>query len=100
MNPDPGSRRAVYGISVTAELTGVHPQALRGYEAKGLVSPYRTEGGTRRYSGRDVERILRIVTLLAAGHNLAGVQRILELEAEVARLRDEVATLRRRAREG
>lgn len=96
MNPDSGSRRAVYGISVTAELTGVHPQALRGYEARGLVRPYRTEGGTRRYSGQDVERILRIATLLAAGHNLAGVQRILELEAEVARLREEVAALRRR----
>ena len=95
---DFGSRRAVFSISVTAELTGVHPQALRGYEARGLVAPYRTDGGTRRYSGEDVERILRIVTLLAEGHNLAGVHRILELEAEVERLREEVRALRRRTK--
>lgn len=100
MRAEIGSGRAVYSISVTAELTGVHPQALRGYEAKGLVAPYRTQGGTRRYSGQDVERILRIATLLAQGHNLAGIQRILELEAEVERLRAEVTTLRRRRRGG
>jgi MerR family transcriptional regulator, heat shock protein HspR len=94
MSADFGPRRAVYSISVTAELTGVQPQALRGYEAKGLVAPSRTEGGTRRYSRRDVEQIQRIVTLLGHGHNLAGVQRILELETENARLRAEVQRLR------
>lgn len=94
MSIDLGSSRALYSISVAAELTGVHPQALRGYEAKGLVTPFRTDGGTRRYSGQDVARINRITTLLAGGHNLAGVQQILELEAEVERLQDEVERLR------
>jgi MerR family transcriptional regulator/heat shock protein HspR len=97
-----GSDRALFSISVASELTGVHPQALRGYEAKGLVTPQRTEGGTRRYSGEDVERINRISTMLSDGHNLAGVQQILALEAEVERLRSEVKRLRgqrRRAEE-
>lgn len=93
-----GPERALYSISVTSELTGVHPQALRGYEAKGLVTPHRTDGGTRRYSGHDLERIRRIVVLLDGGHNLAGVQQIFELEAEIARLQDEIDDLRRRGR--
>jgi MerR family transcriptional regulator, heat shock protein HspR len=91
-----GPERGLYSISVAAELTGVQPQALRGYEAKGLVAPERTEGGTRRYSGQDVERIHRITTLLAGGHNLTGVQQILDLEDEVEALREEVARLRHR----
>jgi MerR family transcriptional regulator, heat shock protein HspR len=92
---DFGPERALFSISVASELTGVHPQALRGYESRGLVTPQRTDGGTRRYSGEDVERIGRISTLLADGHNLAGVQQILELEAEVERLRAELERLRR-----
>ena len=100
MSPDLGPGRAVYSISVTAELTGAHPQALRGYEAKGLVEPYRTAGGTRRYSRRDVERIQRIVTLLAEGHNLAGIARILDLEEKNRRLRAELDALRARLRRG
>jgi MerR family transcriptional regulator/heat shock protein HspR len=80
--------RAVYAISVAAELSGTAIQNLRVGERRGLVSPERTEGGTRRYSEEDVERLVRIRELLDAGLNLAGVNRVLELEDEVARLRD------------
>lgn len=86
----------MYGISVAADLTGVNPQALRGYEAKGLLEPARTEGGTRRYSGSDLDRVSRITALLAAGLNLAGIAHVLELEAELGRLRREVEHLRGR----
>jgi MerR family transcriptional regulator/heat shock protein HspR len=88
------STRGLFGMGVAAELTGVHPQTLRGYESKGLVEPFRTEGGTRRYSHDDLTRIRRITVLLASGLNLYGVQRVLELEAETAALRDEVVRLR------
>lgn len=88
-----GHDRALYGISVAAELTGVNPQTLRSYEAKGLLEPYRTEGGTRRYSGHDLTRVKRITTLLAAGLNLAGVEHVLALEAETDRLRSEIEAL-------
>jgi DNA-binding transcriptional MerR regulator len=80
-------RHALYAISVAAELTGTGIQNLRVYERRGLVTPERTEGGTRRYSEADVERLVRIRELLDAGLNLAGVDRVLELEDEVARLR-------------
>lgn len=99
MNLDIPSDRALYGISVAAELTSVDPQNLRNYEAKGLIRPYRTEGGTRRYSDQDVQRVNRITTLLAAGLNLAGVAHVLELEAETRRLREQVDRLRGRATE-
>lgn len=89
-----GAERPLYAISVVAELTGLEPQNLRNYEAKGLLDPHRTEGGTRRYSDRDVQRINRITTLLAAGLNLAGVAQVLALEAETTRLRGEIARLR------
>jgi len=79
--------RALYAISVAAELSGTAIQNLRVYERRGLVSPDRTEGGTRRYSEDDVERLVRIRELLDAGLNLAGIDRVLELEDEVARLR-------------
>jgi MerR family transcriptional regulator/heat shock protein HspR len=79
--------RPLYGISVAAELTGVNPQALRGYEARGLVDPARTEGGTRRYSGHDIDRINKITALLEDGINLAGVAQVLALEAEISQLR-------------
>jgi MerR family transcriptional regulator/heat shock protein HspR len=88
-----GHDRALFGISVAAELTGVNPQTLRSYEAKGLLQPYRTEGGTRRYSGRDLSRVNRITTLLAAGLTRAGVEQVLALEAETDRLRGEIETL-------
>jgi MerR family transcriptional regulator, heat shock protein HspR len=85
------SARAVYVISVAAELAGVHPQTLRIYERKGLVDPARTGGGSRRYSERDLERLRRIQELTTNGLNLEGVRRVMELEDEVIRLRRELA---------
>lgn len=77
----------VYIISVAAELAGVHPQTLRTYERKGLLTPKRTAGGTRRYSERDVARVRLIQQLTQEeGVNLAGVLRILELEDDIERL--------------
>ena len=96
MTMDLGHERALYGISVAAELTGVNPQTLRAYEAKGLLQPYRTDGGTRRYSGQDLSRVDRITTLLASGLNLAGVEQVLALEAETHRLRAEIDALQDR----
>ncbi len=93
------STRAVYVISVAAELAGVHPQTLRVYERRGLVDPSRTGGGNRRYSQRDIEQLRRIQDLTTAGLNLEGVRRVLELEAEVARLRSELDRIRAEARE-
>jgi MerR family transcriptional regulator/heat shock protein HspR len=89
--------RAVYVISVAAELAGVQPQTLRIYERKGLVEPARTQGGSRRYSDQDIELLRRIQSLTEQGLNLAGVQRVLQLEAEIARLRDELARARAEA---
>ena len=90
MNEQPKTR-AVYVISVAAELAGVHPQTLRIYERKGLVLPARTGGGSRRYSDADIAQLQRIQTLTDGGLNLVGVKRVIELEAEVARLRQELA---------
>lgn len=86
---------AVYIISVAAELAGVHPQTLRIYERKGLIEPFRTPGGTRRYSDEDLERLGLIQELTADGVNLEGVKRILDLQAENTRLRGQVDRLRR-----
>lgn len=86
---------AVYIISVAAELAGVHPQTLRIYERKGLIEPFRTPGGTRRYSDEDLERLGLIQELTAEGVNLEGVKRILELQADNNRLRAQVDRLRR-----
>jgi DNA-binding transcriptional MerR regulator len=88
------SSEGVFAISVAADMVAMEIQNLRVYERRGLVDPDRTAGGTRRYSQDDIERLLRIRGLLAAGLNLAGVARVLELEDEVARLRAEVARLR------
>ncbi len=79
--------RGVYVISVAAELAGVHPQTLRIYERRGLLDPARTGGGSRRYSQADIERLRRISQLTEAGLNLAGVKAVMELEAELARVR-------------
>ena len=79
--------RAVYVISVAAELAGVHPQTLRIYERKGLVDPARTGGGSRRYSDDDINRARRIQELTTAGLNLAGVKRVLDLEAQLDEMR-------------
>lgn len=93
--PDPAA--GVYSISVAAELAGVGPQTLRLYESKGLLGPDRTSGGTRRYSQRDLDRVERIAALAADGLNLAGIKRVLDLEAETRQLRRELDALRRRA---
>jgi MerR family transcriptional regulator/heat shock protein HspR len=82
--------RAVYGISVAAELTGAGVQNLRAYERHGLVRPARTHGGTRRYSEADLDRVRRILVLLGDGLNLAGVARVLDLQDDNARLRAEL----------
>jgi MerR family transcriptional regulator, heat shock protein HspR len=84
----------VYVISVASELAGVHPQTLRIYERKGLLDPARTSGGSRRYSDADLERLRRISALTDAGVNLEGVRRILHLEDETDRLRNELAGAR------
>ena len=89
--------RALYVISVAAELAGVHPQTLRIYERKGLVDPARTAGGSRRYSDADIAVLRRIQELTNEGLNLAGVERVLALEAENAVLRAEVAEARKAA---
>ena len=89
------SRRqeAVFVISVAARLSGMHPQTLRIYERRGLVAPYRTEGGTRRYSQDDIDRLLSISELTSAGLNLEGVKMVMELQ-------DEITAIRRQQRRG
>ena len=91
--------RGVYVISVAAELAGVHPQTLRIYERKGLLDPARTAGGSRRYSEQDIDQLRRIQELTNAGLNLEGVKRVLELEAEVERLEEELRRARQEALE-
>jgi MerR family transcriptional regulator, heat shock protein HspR len=83
--------QAVYVISVAAELAGMHPQTLRIYERRGLVSPARTQGGNRRYSDADIETLRRIAELASSGMNLEGIRKVMELEAENERLRRELA---------
>lgn len=85
------SRReeAVFVISVAARLSGMHPQTLRIYERRGLLEPYRTEGGTRRYSQDDIDRLLLISELTSAGLNLEGVRMVMELQNELAAMRRE-----------
>ena len=90
----PGPDQAVYVISVAAELAGMHPQTLRIYERRGRLDPARTSGGNRRYSEADVDLLLRIAQLTTDGLNLAGVKRVLALEAEVSRLEAELAEAR------
>ncbi|HWJ67968.1 MAG TPA: MerR family transcriptional regulator [Nocardioides sp.] len=90
MNQDPGHRehvRGVYAISVAADMTSLQIQNIRVYERRGLLEPARSEGGTRLYSRADIETLHRIRDLLGEGLNLAGIARVLELEAEVASLR-------------
>ena len=95
--------RALYIISVAAELAGVHAQTLRIYERKGLIEPARTQGGSRRYSDRDIELLQRIQELTNEGVSLIGVRKILELEDElaqaIARIRDLEARLEQFQRE-
>ena len=94
----PDSDRGVYMISVAAELSGMHPQTLRIYETRGLIQPKRSAKNTRLYSQKDVELLRRIQALTSElGLNLAGVERVLALEAETRRLRRRVAALERGA---
>jgi MerR family transcriptional regulator, heat shock protein HspR len=92
--------RGVFMISVAAELAEMHPQTLRMYEQRGLITPKRSPKGTRLYSHADVERLRRIQQLtVEAGLNLAGVERIFELEAQLEAMSAKVGRLERRARE-
>ncbi len=86
MSDSNAQMRAVYIISVAAELAGVHPQTLRIYERKGLLEPARTTGGSRRYSQADIDHLRRIQELTDEGLNLAGVKKVLQLEAHIAKL--------------
>ena len=92
------NERALYIISVAAELAGVHPQTLRIYERKGLIEPKRTQGRSRRYSDRDIELLQHIQELTNEGVGLAGVKRILELEAALESAEDDIERLRARLR--
>ncbi len=99
-------QKALFVISVAAELAGVHPQTLRIYERKGLISPARTSGRSRRYSERDIALLRRIQELTNEGVGLAGVERILEMEAQLSdalarieALEQELAGARRRVNE-
>jgi MerR family transcriptional regulator/heat shock protein HspR len=94
----PGPRRGVYMISVAAELAGMHPQTLRIYESRGLIEPERSAGNTRLYSQEDVERLRRIQELTTEmGMNLAGVEKVFELELELERMRSRMESVRRQA---
>ena len=88
--PEPDPARGVFGITTAAELVGMGVQNLRLYERRGLLEPDRTEGGTRRYSSDDLERLRRIGELLAAGLNLVGIAAVLELQSDNERLRAEL----------
>ena len=88
--------RGVYAISVAAELTGAGVQNLRVYERRGLVSPSRTDGQTRRYSEDDLDRVRRVLALLEDGLNLAGIALVLDLEDDNQRLRSRLADTERR----
>jgi len=94
------SDRGVFMISVAAELAEMHPQTLRMYEARGLIEPKRSPKGTRLYSQKDVDRLLRIQEMTAElGMNLAGVERVLELEQQLETMSRKVAALEQRAAE-
>jgi MerR family transcriptional regulator/heat shock protein HspR len=96
MGPQNDPTRGLYAISVAADLVGTGVQNLRAYERRGLVEPDRTPGGTRLYSEDDVARLRRITELLSAGLNLTGVEMVLDLEADNARLRASLDRARRR----
>ena len=90
--------RALYVISVAAELAGVHPQTLRIYETRGLITPKRSSGNTRLYSQEDVDRLKRIQELTSEmGMNLAGVERVFELEQQMERMTERLHRLQREA---
>lgn len=86
--------RGLFGISVAAELAGLHPQTLRLYEREGLLQPVRSAGGTRRYSRNDVLRLQEICALSGEGLNMAGIRRVLQLQEETRQLQAEIARLK------
>src|SRR3954454_15273038 len=97
---DPDPRQGVYMISVAAELAGMHPQTLRIYESRGLITPQRSAGKTRLYSQDDVERLRRIQELTSEmGMNLAGVEKVFELEAELEKMRARMDRLQHKTAE-
>jgi len=96
MEPDSRETRALYVISVAAELAGVHPQTLRIYERKGLLAPARTSGRSRRYSEQDIALLRRIQELTNDGVSLAGVQRVLDLEDRLLTAQRRIADLEAR----
>lgn len=96
MTTNASRTRAVYVISVAAELAGMHPQTLRIYEQRGLLCPARTQGGSRRYSDSDIELLRRIADLAGQGMNLEGIKRVMALEEENMRLRAELEATRQR----
>jgi MerR family transcriptional regulator/heat shock protein HspR len=98
VTPRERTSRAVYVISVAAELAGVHPQTLRIYERKGLLEPARTEGGSRRYSEDDIELLRRIQDLTEQGLNLAGVKRVLAMQGQLDAMRAELERLQAEVR--
>lgn len=100
MRPMRSQYQAVYVISVAAELAGMHPQTLRIYERRGLVQPARTQGGNRRYSDVDIDRLRRISELASEGMNLEGIRRVIQMEAELAALRAEIVRLRKQISDG
>jgi MerR family transcriptional regulator/heat shock protein HspR len=96
--PDARRDRGVYMISVAAELAGMHPQTLRIYEARGLITPKRSPKNTRLYSDEDVERLRRIQELTGElGMNLAGVEKVFELEDQIGRMDRRIRSLERQA---
>jgi MerR family transcriptional regulator/heat shock protein HspR len=98
MGDAPESSRGVYMISVAADLAGMHPQTLRIYETRGLITPKRSPKNTRLYSQQDVDRLRRIQELTGElGMNLAGVERVFELEEEIDRMRRRMRNLERHA---
>jgi MerR family transcriptional regulator/heat shock protein HspR len=93
------TERGVFMISVAAELAQMHPQTLRMYEARGLIEPQRSPKNTRLYSQRDVERLHHIQRLTSQGLNLSGVEIVLDMEAEVERMKAKLERMRRHAAE-
>jgi DNA-binding transcriptional MerR regulator len=98
--PEPDDDHGVYGISVAAELVGMEAQSLRLYESRGLLTPDRSAGGTRRYSSNDLTRLRRIAELLARGVNLTGIGLLLDLQDENHRLREDLEQHRPARRPG
>lgn len=92
--------RGLFGISVAAELAGLHPQTLRIYEREGLLQPARSAGGTRRYSRNDVLRLQEICALTGEGLNMAGIRRVMQLQQEARQLQAEITRLQELGRRG